>query len=105
MVNSACFMVFAVFDPSPITVCINCSFNIYWYRDQLECGQMPKVMTAEQNTSAGGVVCESSVIPFLVPRRKGAQQLLAPNFRPMSIVAKWSPISATAELLQKFSDL
>jgi len=22
-----------------------------------------------------------------------------PNFRPMSIVAKWSPISATAELL------
>jgi len=27
----------------------------------------------------------------------------APNFRPMSIVSKWSPISATAEHLFKFS--
>ena len=26
----------------------------------------------------------------------------APTFRPMSIVAKWSPISATAELLSEF---
>jgi len=33
----------------------------------------------------------------LIPRQ-GAQQL-APRFRPMSIVAKRSPISATAELL------
>jgi len=31
------------------------------------------------------------------PSRKGAQQ--APTFRPMSIVAKRSPISTTAELL------
>jgi len=29
--------------------------------------------------------------------RKGALQ--SPTFRPMSIVAKWSPVSATAELL------
>ena len=26
MVNIAFFMIFAVFDPSPLTVCINCSF-------------------------------------------------------------------------------
>ena len=33
--------------------------------------------------------------------QKGAQQ--PPTFRPMSIVAKRSPISATAELLLNFS--
>jgi len=33
-----------------------------------------------------------------LPPRKWAQQPL-PTFRPMSIVAKWSPISATAESL------
>jgi len=34
-----------------------------------------------------------------VPPRKGAQQLPLFGIRPMSIVAKRSPISATAELL------
>ena len=34
----------------------------------LECGPMPNVMAAQPNI--GGAVCESSVIPFLVPRRK-----------------------------------
>jgi len=30
VVNIAFFMIFAVLDPSPLTVCINCSFlNIY----------------------------------------------------------------------------
>jgi len=29
----------------------------------------------------------------------------SPNFRPMSIVAKWSPISATAEHLLELSQL
>jgi len=35
---------------------------------KLECGPMPNVMAAQPNV--GGAVCESSVIPFLVPRRK-----------------------------------
>ena len=36
--------------------------------EQLECGPMPNVMTALPNI--GGSLCESSVIPFLVLRRK-----------------------------------
>jgi len=35
---------------------------------QLECGPMPNVMAALLNI--GGALCESSVIPFLVRRRK-----------------------------------
>jgi len=35
---------------------------------KLECGPMPIVMAAQPNI--GGVLCESSVLPFLVPRRK-----------------------------------
>ena len=34
----------------------------------LECGPMPNVMAAL--TNIGGALCEISVIPFLVPRRK-----------------------------------
>jgi len=34
---------------------------------RLECGPMPNVMAALPNI--GGALCESSVIPFLVPRR------------------------------------
>ena len=34
----------------------------------IERGPMPNVMTARPNI--GGAVCESSVIPFFVPRRK-----------------------------------
>ena len=36
-------------------------------KQQLECGPMPNVMAALPNI--GGALCESSVIPFLVPRR------------------------------------
>jgi len=35
---------------------------------KVECGPMPNVMAAVRNI--GGALCESSVIPFLVPRRK-----------------------------------
>ena len=35
---------------------------------ELEGGPMPNVMAAQPNI--GGALCESSVIPFLVPRRK-----------------------------------
>ena len=35
---------------------------------KLECGPMPNVMAALPNI--GGALCESSVIPFLAPRRK-----------------------------------
>ena len=35
---------------------------------KLECGSMPNVTAAQPNI--GGALCESSVIPFLVPRRK-----------------------------------
>ena len=31
---------------------------------------MPNVMAAQPNRPIGGAACESSVIPFLVPRRK-----------------------------------
>jgi len=36
--------------------------------EKLECGQMPNVMAAQPNI--GVALCESSVIAFLVPRRK-----------------------------------
>jgi len=36
--------------------------------EQLECGPMPNVMAAQPNI--GGALCESSVIPFCVPRRQ-----------------------------------
>jgi len=36
--------------------------------NELECGPMPNVMAAQPNI--GGALCESSVIPFLVPRQK-----------------------------------
>jgi len=49
----------------------------------------------EVGHSPGDIVLDGD----LVPQRKGAQQ--PPTFRPMSIVAKQSPISATAELLFK----
>ena len=38
------------------------------FKLELECGPMPNVMAAQPNI--GGALCESSVIPFLVPRRK-----------------------------------
>jgi len=38
------------------------------YSTKLECGPMPNVMTALPNI--GGALCESCVIPFLVPHRK-----------------------------------
>ena len=46
---------------------------IYVYKflqnnNKLECGPMPNVLAAQLNT--GGALCESSVIAFLVPRRK-----------------------------------
>jgi len=37
-------------------------------QQKLDCGPMPKVMAAQPNI--GGALCESSVISFLVPRRK-----------------------------------
>jgi len=37
--------------------------------------------------------------PLLLPQKRGTA---APTFQPMSIVAKWSPVSATAEQLYKF---
>jgi len=36
--------------------------------NKLECGSMPNLMAAQPNM--GRAFCESSVIPFLVPRRK-----------------------------------
>ena len=39
-------------------------------KKKLECGPMTNVMAAQPNTGLGGALCESSVIPFLVPRRK-----------------------------------
>ena len=38
------------------------------FHPKLECGPMPNVMAAQPNI--GGALCESSVMPFLLPRRK-----------------------------------
>ena len=46
----------------------------------------------EVGLGPGDIVLDGG--PALPPKGHGA-----PNFRPMSIVAKWSPISATADLL------
>jgi len=51
----------------------------------------------EVGLGPGDIVLDGDPVP---PPRKGAQQ--PPTFRSMSIVAKRSPISATAELLSKF---
>jgi len=37
-------------------------------KEELECGPMPNVMATQPNI--GGDLCESSVIPFPVPRHK-----------------------------------
>jgi len=41
---------------------------------KLECGPMTNVMAAQLNI--GGAICESSVIPFLVRRRKLSMTML-----------------------------
>jgi len=48
--------------------CLAISAVSWWKYTQLECGPMPNVMAAQLNV--GGTVCKSSVIPFLVWRRK-----------------------------------
>jgi len=40
----------------------------YWDKSKLECGPMHNVMATQPNI--GGVLCENSLIPFLVRRRK-----------------------------------
>ena len=52
------------------TEVIFCLRNVHNTLEQLglQCGSMPNVMAARPNI--GGALCESSVIPFLVPRRK-----------------------------------
>ena len=61
----------------------------------LECRPMPNVMAAQLNI--GGAVCESSVIPFLVPRRK-----VCP--RPLALLhAVTLPIYENARLLRKMN--
>jgi len=41
---------------------------------QLQCGPMPNVMATQPNI--GGALCKSSVIPFLVPRRKSPRKCI-----------------------------
>ena len=53
---------------SAITEVIFCLRNVHNTLKQLQCGSMPNVMAARPNMD--GALCESSVIPFLVPRRK-----------------------------------
>ena len=63
------------------------------------CGQtagwikMP--LGTEAGLGSGHIVLDGAQLPLPPPSKKGH----APNFRPMSIVAKRSAISATAELL------
>jgi len=42
--------------------------NVHNTLEQLQCGSMPNVMAARPTID--GALCKSSVIPFLVPRRK-----------------------------------
>jgi len=62
------------------------------------CGQTVRWIKVALGTAVrigpGDIVLDGDPDP---PQRKGAQQ--SPHFRPLSIVAKQSPISATAELL------
>jgi len=61
------------------------------------CGQMAGCITIPLGTQVG-LGPDDTVLdrdPALPPKRF----TVPPNFRPMSIVAKWLPISATAELL------
>jgi len=51
-----------------ITEVILCLRNVHNTLEQLQCGSMPNMMAAWPNID--GALCESSVIPFLVPRRK-----------------------------------
>jgi len=46
---------------------IFCLRNVHNTLQQLQCGSMPNLMAARPNI--GGALCESSIIPFLVPRR------------------------------------
>ena len=56
-------------------------------------GRIKMLLGREVDLGPGHIVLHGAQLPA----RKGAQQ--SPFFRPMSTVAKWSPISATAELL------
>jgi len=47
---------------------VHIPLSIYSNKTKLECGPMPNVIAAQANI--GGALCESSVIPFLVPRHK-----------------------------------
>ena len=62
------------------------------------CGQTARWIKMPLGTEVGppdGIVLDGALLP--------AKRGTAPNFRPMSIVAKRSPISATAELLLLYS--
>jgi len=62
------------------------------------CGQMVGRIKMPLNTEVG--LCPGDIVldGDPAPPRKGAQQP-TPTFWPMSVVAKWSPISATADLV------
>jgi len=81
----------------PLSVCLSCPSCLSV--TLMHCGQMvgwiKMPLGTEMGLGPGHIVLNGNPAPL--PPKKGAQQFR--NFRHISIVAKRSPISATAELL------
>jgi len=73
--------------------CLSCLVTLVYCGQTVGWIKMP--LGTEVGLSPGDIVLDGDPAPL--PPRKGARTA-APIFRPMSIVAKRSPISATAEL-------
>jgi len=81
-----------VLDGDPTPPCTARQFLAHVYCDQTA-GWIKMALAVEVYLCPGHIVFMGTQLP----PAKGAQQ--PPSFRPMSIVAKWLPISASAELL------
>ena len=72
------FIIFAVFDPSPLTVCINCIFYIYFMMAESESGKMdwsPDSSTASLSEST--VVTTSSTLLVIFSSNSSSNGLVA----------------------------
>ena len=70
MVNIAFFMIFAVFDPSPLTVCINCSFFTFiMYMSKVIVIQRSVILSVRQFYDTMGMrvgmICMSAVFDVI----------------------------------------
>ena len=82
-------------DPCPVCLSVCLSVMLVYCSQTVKWIKMP--LRAEIGFGPVDIVLDGD--PAL-PEGKGTE---APTFRPLSIVAKWSPVSATAELLSFFA--